>query len=206
LAAAFAARAPEVMWVGWPETPAGGLALDGQHLLKTRLGRLDALVIGPGLGREVETLALVRDVVAATSVPLVLDADALQAEIVGVGTAARVLTPHAGEWTRIEEVVGETAVVVRKGPSTRIQRGREAGPTYSSLAGGPVLARGGSGDLLAGLIGGLLAQTPDDPLLAAARGTLWHGMAADALARAHGQTSVMTTQLLDFLGPVLRGL
>jgi H+/gluconate symporter-like permease len=60
--------------------------------------------------------------------------------------------------------------------------------------------------LAAGLIGGLLAQTPDDPLLAAARGTLWHGMAADALARAHGQTSVMMTQLLDFLGPVLRGL
>ena len=206
LAAAFAARAPEVMWVGWPETPAGGLALDGQHLLKTRLGRLDALVIGPGLGREAETLALVRDVVATSSVPLVLDADALQAEIVRVGTAARVLTPHAGEWTRIEEAVGETAVVVRKGPSTCIQRGRGAGPTFYTLAGGPVLARGGSGDLLAGLVGGLLAQTPDDPMLAAARGILWHGMAADALARAHGQTSVMTTQLLDFLGPVLREL
>lgn len=204
LAPAFAARAPEVMWVGWPETPAGGFALEGSHLLQARLTRLDALVIGPGLGREAETLALVRDVVAISSVPLVLDADALQGEIVGAGMAPRVLTPHAGEWTRIEEAVGETAVVVRKGPSTRIQRGRGAGPTYHSLAGGPVLARGGSGDLLAGLIGGLLAQTPDDPLLAAARGTLWHGMAADALARAHGQTSVMTTQVLDFLGPVLR--
>ena len=67
-----------------------------------------------------------------------------------------------------------------------------------------MLARGGSGDLLAGLIGGLLAQTPKEPLLAAARGVVWHGLAADALARAHGHTAVQVTQLLDFLGPALR--
>lgn len=204
LAAAFAARAPEVMWVGWPETPAGGLALEGNHLLQGRRARLDALVIGPGLGREAETLALVRDIVVTSSVPVVLDADALQADIVGAGLAARVLTPHAGEWVRVAGSVPDRAVVVLKGPVTRIQGGGTGGPVYFSLAGGPVLARGGSGDLLAGLIGGLLAQTPADPMLAAARGTLWHGLAADALARAHGQTSVMTTQVLDYLGPVLR--
>ncbi len=205
LAAAFAARAPEVMWVGWPETPAGGLALEGSHLLQARLARLESLVIGPGLGREAETLALVRDVAAMSTVPLVLDADALQADIVGAGDAARVLTPHAGEWARIAGSVRADAVVVRKGPLTRIEGGSETGPTsYYSLAGGPVLARGGSGDLLAGLIGGLLAQTPGEPLLAAARGTLWHGLAADALARAHGQTAVMTTQMLDFLPVALR--
>jgi NAD(P)H-hydrate epimerase len=204
LAAAFAARAPEVMWVGWPETPAGGLALEGNHLLQGRRARLDALVIGPGLGREAETLALVRDIVATSSVPVVLDADALQADIVGAGLAARVLTPHAGEWARVAGSVPDRAVVVLKGPVTRIQGGGTGGPVYFSFAGGPVLARGGSGDLLAGLIGGLLAQTPADPMLAAARGTLWHGLAADALARAHGQTSVMTTQVLDYLGPVLR--
>jgi NAD(P)H-hydrate epimerase len=67
-----------------------------------------------------------------------------------------------------------------------------------------VLARGGSGDLLAGLVGGLLAQTPDKPLLAATRGAVWHGMAADLLARTHGQTPVCVTQLLDFLPKALR--
>jgi NAD(P)H-hydrate epimerase len=134
----------------------------------------------------------------------VLDADALQVDIVGAGLAARVLTPHAGEWVRVAGSVPESAVVVFKGPVTRIQGGGTGGPVYFSLAGGPVLARGGSGDLLAGLIGGLLAQAPADPMLAAARGTLWHGLAADALARAHGQTSVMTTQVLDYLAPVLR--
>ena len=201
LVAAFAARAPEAMWVGWPETPEGGLALEGQHLLASRVARATALVIGPGLGREAETLALVRDVVATAPVPLVIDADALQADIVGAGRAARVLTPHAGEWARIAGAAPAAAVVVRKGPVTRVSGGAEV---YHSFFGGPVLARGGSGDVLAGLIGGLLAQAPGDPLLAAARGVVWHGLAADALARAHGQTAVQTTQVLDFLGAVLR--
>ncbi|MCX6951477.1 MAG: NAD(P)H-hydrate dehydratase, partial [Verrucomicrobia bacterium] len=94
LVASFAARAPEAMWVGWPETPTGGLALEGQHLLTERMERARALMIGPGIGREPETLELVRDIAATATVPLVLDADALQPEIVSVGKGPRVLTPH----------------------------------------------------------------------------------------------------------------
>ncbi|MSU69524.1 MAG: NAD(P)H-hydrate dehydratase [Opitutaceae bacterium] len=208
LAPAFAARAPEAMWVGWPETPGGGLALEGRHLLQARLPRATALVIGPGLDREAETLALMLDLVKTSPVPLVLDADALQPDIVRAGTAPRVLTPHLGEFQRIlagddfhELPVTRDAVVVLKGRLTGITHRRTG---YYSLFGGPVLARGGSGDLLAGLIGGLLAQAPADPLLAASRGAVWHGLAADALARAHGQVAVQTTQLLDFLPSALR--
>lgn len=208
LVPAFAARVPEAMWVAWPETPQGGLALEGQHLMETRLKRANALVIGPGLGREPETLALVRDLVTNAAIPLVLDADALQPEIVRAGIAPRVLTPHAGEWARIgggvelRDLVRENvATMVAKGPVTRVCGGAEV---YHSFFGGPVLARGGSGDILAGLIGGLLAQAPDDPLLAAARGVVWHGLAADALARAHGQVAVQTTQVLDYLSVALR--
>jgi hydroxyethylthiazole kinase-like uncharacterized protein yjeF len=214
LVPAFAARAPEAMWVGWPETPAGNLALEGEHLLREKIDRATALVIGPGLGREPETLALTRSLVASSPVPLVIDADALQPEIVGAGQAPRVLTPHAGEWARIAEAKTSDATVVRKGSPTRIEsraglrpapEGRsQTCPTYHSFFGGPVLARGGSGDLLAGLIGGLLAQTPREPLLATARGVVWHGLAADHLARAHGQTAVSVTQLLDFLPAALR--
>jgi len=210
LAPAFAARAPEAMWVGWPETPDGGLALEGRRLLQARLARADALVMGPGLGREAETLALVTDLVKTVRVPVLLDADALQPEIVRAAKAPLVLTPHAGEFARIAGKLAlraycrkARATVVLKGPVTQVSDGITV---YHSLAGGPVLARGGSGDLLAGLVGGLLAQTPQEPLLAASRGALWHGRAADLLARAHGQTAVQTTQLLDFFPAALREL
>ena len=201
LVASFAARAPEAMWVGWPETPEGGLALEGTHLLRAKIARATALLIGPGLGREPETLALVKDIVAQSAVPLVIDADALQVDIVGAGAAPRILTPHAGEWARIKGSIPREAVTVRKGPFTSIPC---EGATYHSFFGGPVLARGGSGDVLAGLTGGLLAQTPADLRLAACRGVVWHGLAADALARAHGPVSVRTTELIDFLLGVLR--
>jgi len=245
LAPAFAARAPEAMWIGWPETAEGGLALAGHYLMRERLGRATALAIGPGLGREPETLALVRDIVANALVPVVLDADALQPDIVRAGSTPRVLTPHAGEFARIaagaslRKFCGETgATVVLKGSVTRIGT---AETVYHSFFGGPVLARGGSGDLLAGLIGGLLAQASavaerrpvpscraaspavslsnrpnpagsgagkaafgDAALQAAARGVVWHGRAADALARSRGQVAVQTTQVLDCLSEVLR--
>jgi hydroxyethylthiazole kinase-like uncharacterized protein yjeF len=201
LVPAFAARAPEAMWVGWPETPAGGLALEGSHLLRERLGRATALAIGPGLAREPETLALAKEIVATSTVPLVIDADALQPDIVSAGNAPRILTPHAGEWKRITQAVPADAVVIRKGPLTRITH-RAA--TYFSPYGGPALSRGGSGDLLTGLAGGLLAQPPGDPLAAACRAATWYGRAADELARTHGATAVSVTQLLDFLPAVLR--
>lgn len=208
LAPAYAARAPEAMWVGWPETPSGGLALEGAHLLRERIERANALVIGPGLAREPETLALVKDIVSTTTLPRVLDADALQPDIVAAGSGPRVLTPHAGEFHRImrdregDLVPTPETVVVLKGRLTMISTFDRV--TYVSPFGGPVLARGGSGDLLAGMVGAQVAQTPDDPLLAAARGVVWHGLAADHLARAKGQVAVETTQLLDFLPIALR--
>lgn len=207
LAPAYAARLPEAMWVGWPETPEGGLALDGIYLLRELAPRFTALLMGPGLAREPETLALVQDVMKGSAVPVVLDADALQPDIVRAGRAPRVLTPHAGEFARIaggqelrQFAAATGSVVVLKGPTTQIGGGR----VYHSFFGGPVLARGGSGDLLAGLIGSQLALTPAEPVAAAARGVVWHGLAADLLAQSQGAVAVQTTQLLDFLSAALR--
>lgn len=201
LVPAFAARLPEAMWLGLPETPEGGLALEGFGLVREAFGRATAVLMGPGLGRERETLALAVEIAKGSPRPLVIDADALQPEIVAAGGAARVLTPHAGEFARIEAAIPAGAVTVRKGPITRIEAG---GAVYHSFFGGPVLARGGSGDLLAGLIGGLVAQGPEDVLRAAAQGVVWHGRAADLLAQSRGAQAVRTTELLDFLGSALR--
>jgi len=209
LAPAFAARAPEAMWVGLPETPSGSLAHKGLALVRARLPRATAFALGSGLGTEAETRALVEEIAGLARMPLLLDADALQPSVLAATSGKRVvLTPHAGEFARINHGAELRAfckktgmVVALKGPTTRI--GDAQGVVYHSFFGGPVLARGGSGDLLAGLIGGLLAQTPAEPLLAAARGVAWHGRAADTLARERGQVAVQTTQLLDFLPVVL---
>jgi NAD(P)H-hydrate epimerase len=214
LVPAYAAQAPEAMWVGCPVAPNGGLALESLHLVRERMDRATAWVIGPGLGREPETHALVAALLKVVEQPVLLDADALQSDLVRGSKTRLVLTPHAGEFARIadkrtvEEFVAETkAVVVLKGAMTRVvawdDDTREA-ISYYSGHGGPVLARGGSGDLLAGMIGAQLAQKRNSPEAAAAIGTLWHGLAADCLAQAHGQVAVTTTQLLDFLGPALR--
>ncbi|HEY1109895.1 MAG TPA: NAD(P)H-hydrate dehydratase, partial [Opitutaceae bacterium] len=154
-----------------------------------------------------ETLALAESIVGSSEIPLVIDADALQPAIVRAGKAPRVLTPHAGEYARIagdaelrafaREIHG---AVVLKGSGTRIASGDAV---YRSFFGGPVLSRGGSGDLLAGLVGGLLAREKD-LTLAAAQGVAWHGLAADALARARGEVAVTTTELLDYLHAALR--
>ena len=129
-------------------------------------------------------------------------------EIVRAARTPLVVTPHAGEFARLagktelRDYAAETgATVVLKGPVTRIASGQTV---YHNFFGGPVLARGGSGDLLAGLIGSQLAQTPADLLGAACRGVAWHGCAADALARSQGATAVRTTQVLDYLSTALR--
>jgi NAD(P)H-hydrate epimerase len=205
----YAARLPEVMWMGWPETSSGGLEASGLSQLLDQLPKASAVAIGPGLGAGPETMAAVQEIVRAATCPILLDADALRPEVVAVAKGKRfICTPHAGEFKRIASGADlrdfcrtTGAVVVRKGSPTRVSDGRVV---YHDFFGGPVLARGGSGDLLAGMTGGVLAQNPDDVLLSACRGVVWHGLAADLLARDRGQVAVQTTQLLDYLTPALR--
>jgi ADP-dependent NAD(P)H-hydrate dehydratase / NAD(P)H-hydrate epimerase len=208
LVPAYAAQLPEAMWVGCPETEAGGIALEGLHLVRERAKRATALVIGPGMAREPETLAFIKEVLKEIDLPAVIDADALQPDIVTKGAKPRIVTPHAGEFKRLageksaEDYARETGVItVLKGVPTRITDGHTS---YLSIAGGPVLARGGSGDMLSGMTGTLLAQDPENPLGAAATAVFWHGSAAEAWARTCGETAVRSTQLLDFLPNVIR--
>jgi ADP-dependent NAD(P)H-hydrate dehydratase / NAD(P)H-hydrate epimerase len=205
----YAATHPEVMWVGCPLNSAGGLALSCLPLLRERLKKADAMLVGPGLGADPETIELVRRIASEVKVPILLDADALRPEVIReLKRKAFVCTPHAGEFKRIapalysgKRFVNSRGVLVLKGPLTHVTDGKII---YYSPFGGPVLARGGSGDMLAGLIGGLLAQKPDDPLLAACRGLVWHGVTADLLARTQGQVAVENSQLLEQLGPALQ--
>ena len=220
IAAQFAAAAPEAMWVPWPETPDGGLSLEGQYLIQEYIPRASALAVGPGLGKERETQAMLQVVLKKVECPSVLDADALLPEVVSSLHCPTVITPHLGEMARLTglkavEIDHATArehatlfgrsrdfdyAVLLKGPITHVTNGSQV---LTSTYGSPVLARGGSGDLLTGLVGGLLAQG-HAPMDAACLAAVWHGQAAEHLARNRGTTAATATQLLNYLHEPLR--
>lgn len=186
-----------------------------------------AVVIGPGLGQSASAIALVHEVLAA-GVPAVLDADALNvlaSEPAAIAGAAGpiVLTPHPGEASRLlgktaaeieadriaaaRELATRTrAVIVLKGARTLVCDGA-GGDALCSInpTGGPALATGGSGDVLAGAIGALLAQglAAGD---AARAGVYVHGAAGDALARRHGDRGAVSSDLPDAIAEAIRSL
>jgi NAD(P)H-hydrate epimerase len=210
------------MWIPWPETPDGTLALEGEHLLRERLPRATALLCGSGMGDAAETRALLQSVVARAPCPLVLDADALRSEMLDAAAASRdaeaavpsplVLLPHAGEFARIagaasvplrEACARWQAHIALKGAPTHVADG--TGREVAVCTGGPVLARGGSGDLLAGITGALFARRlHDDALQTLAAAVAWHGAAADWVASRRGAETTATTTLLDGLAAALR--
>lgn len=213
----LATSMPEAMWRQWPETPEGGLALEGLWQARAVAEKADALLLGPGMGTGEETQALLCEIGRVWDKPALLDADALRPAVVDAflqaGNDRLILTPHDGEFWRLsgQEDCSDAAALayarekgiclVKKGSATRVSDGRKL---WVNTTGNGVLARGGSGDLLAGLTAGLLAACPDEAAEAACRGVYWHGKAADLLARACGQTAVHTLEVLDFLSPALQ--
>lgn len=222
VAASLFAQMPESMWIPWPETENGTLDPEAIQLLLERIDRATAVLIGPGMGKCESTERLVIEIIKQSKLPLVLDADALCRETIRSvvrgrkpGSGPIILTPHTGEFMRIAKLTREDVcnkalrafckefkvTTVLKGPLTRICHG--ATVAYS-VHGGPVLSRGGSGDILAGLIGGMIAQQPLDTSTAIECAVMLHGLAAERLAQKKGQICVHTTQLLDYLSDVLR--
>jgi ADP-dependent NAD(P)H-hydrate dehydratase / NAD(P)H-hydrate epimerase len=179
----------------WPDTNDVGATVDA--LLETTR-HAGAVVIGPGLGRDERTQEIVRRYLAASTRPLVVDADALFAlaghtEIIKDKKA--VLTPHAGEFARLLGERADTAITNRmkaadefassldaalllKGPRSIVAT-KEA--SYVNLTGNALLATAGSGDVLAGMTGAMLAAGCSSRQ-AAAIAAFWHGTAADFLA------------------------
>jgi len=203
------------MTAGLRSTLAGTLAWPAAREVLARAAGSHAVAIGPGLSTNEETVACVRRLVAELPLPAVVDADALNAlAIAGVprGRAKRVWTPHPGEAARllatdIESVQGDReaaarrlwsqlgGVVVLKGASTLVTDGATllVNPT-----GNPGLATGGSGDVLTGMIGALLASGLS-PLAAACAAVYMHGQAADEVRANAGERGVSMRALLAAL-------
>jgi NAD(P)H-hydrate epimerase len=186
----------EATFVPLPETDQGTVAEAALDALSERLGGFDALAVGPGLTRNPETASFVRSLVRACPVPMVVDADALnafagRADELADRQADAVVTPHAGEFARLSGVAarevgqdrvgharklaGETAAVVAlKGNPTLVAA--PGGQVRVNTTGGPELATAGSGDVLTGMTAAMLARGLD-PRDAATAAVYLHGLA-----------------------------
>ena len=182
-----------------------------------RLPRMDAILIGPGLGQSEGTYQVVKAILEAAKCPVVLDADGINVmaahkDILRGRTNPTVLTPHAGEFARLggnpadrvaaaEEMSRELGcILLLKGHHTVITDGAS---TYINPTGNPGMAVGGSGDVLAGIITALLGQGIE-PLKAAACGAWLHGAAGDICADEIGQYGMLPTDMLHVLPRLLK--
>ena len=175
-----------------------------------RLPRMDAVLIGCGLGQSGGTLAVVKAVLEQAKCPVVVDADGINVlkehkDILRGRAYPTILTPHEGEFLRFGGTIGEdrmasaahfskewNCILLLKGHRTCITDG-ETG--YVNETGNPGMAVGGSGDVLAGIIVSLLGQRLQ-PLEAAACGAWLHGAAGDLCAEEIGQYGMLPTDML----------
>jgi NAD(P)H-hydrate epimerase len=207
---------PEAMWRGLSTGRDGVAGPANLKEVRSLLADKDALLIGSGMGEK--AVKLIGAIAATATTALVLDADGLRPSVVAAsrGAKVRVLLPHAGEFKRLSGRDASVAaarayahktksIVVLKGPLTCVTDGLRV---IHIPFGGPVLARGGSGDLLAGLVASVLARRHElglPALDAVVLATTWHARAADWLRETQGEEAVRTTDLLAGLSPVLRG-
>jgi len=212
---------PELMTEPLKETEAGSIS--SSNLQSVFMDRLiehkTVLAIGPGLSRNPDTAEFVRRTLKRYKTPIVLDADGLNAfesrgdELTG-NMGAVVITPHPGEMARltgqtiaeIQEYRSEVArifardhglIVVLKGHRTLIAS--PSGEVWVNPTGNPGMATGGTGDVLTGMIAGLIAQHPKKPLLACALGVYLHGLAGDIAAKQLGEEPLVASDLIRAL-------
>ena len=213
----FELKLTEVMSRGFAGAD-GRLASGSADAILEAAARAAAVVLGPGLGRDEDSLALARDVAAGVSAPLLIDADGLNAhaerlELIAEREAPTVLTPHAGELGRLlgrdSGQVGEHrlacareaadrsgAIVVLKGDDTLVAAGERLAV---SAGGSPGLATAGTGDVLSGTIGALLARGME-PFVAACAGVHAHQRAGRISAERVGSIeSVVATDVISAL-------
>jgi NAD(P)H-hydrate epimerase len=215
----------EVMLTPLEETAEGTVALASIDTINERIEWADVVVIGPGLSRNVETRKLVLRLVPTILRPLVIDADGLNCVAEDISVLRRrkhktILTPHVGELSRLIRRHGEeielnrvpvaaeaadvlNSIVVLKGSPT--VTGTPSGPTYLNSTGNPGMATAGSGDVLTGIIAGLLGQgmTAES---AAYAGAFIHGLAGDISAQKVGERSLMALDILNRIPEAIKSL
>lgn len=215
--APFCIAVPEAVTVPVATDASGAPELSDQQLSEL-LGSCDSVLVGCGLGRSETAKRLVRSLAEQVRVPIIIDADGINAvcsdiSIIKKINAPVILTPHPGEMARLcntsvsdieSDRVGYArrfaaqngCILVLKGANTVIAS--PDGRGFFNTTGNPGMATGGSGDVLAGMIAGLLAQG-EEPLKAACDAVWLHGNAGDLAAQKRGQRAMLPSDIIDEL-------
>ena len=217
---------PEIMTEPLDETASGTLSQTA--LTKGRLDQLahgkTVLAVGPGISREPETAELVRAILDKYRIPTVLDADGLNAfegmaENLSGQNRPLVITPHPGEMARLTgrsipeiqknriEIAREFAkehrlIVVLKGHRSLVAE--PGGTVWVNTTGNPGMATGGTGDILTGMVAGLMAQSVERIPESVIAAVYLHGMAGDVARETMGEASLVATDLMRALPEAIR--
>ena len=215
---------PELMTESLPETDAGTIARAAESEVEALAKGKTVIALGPGISRHEETSELVRTLVAKQSIPIVLDADGLNAfegrtqELSGKGRVL-VITPHPGEMARLTDLSTANVqkgrldiarkfarehelIVVLKGNHTLIVG--PDGEAWVNTTGNPGMSTGGTGDILTGMVAAMIAQHPDNAFAAVLAAVHLHGLAGDVLRETIGEHSLVATDLLQGLPEAFR--
>jgi hydroxyethylthiazole kinase-like uncharacterized protein yjeF len=210
---------PELMTEPLVETKEGTIATDARNRVVELAEGKRAVAIGPGISRDPQTAELIQSLVAVLQVPVVLDADGLNAcegrsdELSGKGRTL-VITPHPGEMARLvrctvadvqKDRLGvarkfareHELIVVLKGHRTLVVR--PDGEAWVNTTGNPGMATGGTGDILTGMVAGMIAQNPEQAFFAVLAAVHLHGLAGDVMREKVGEHSLVATDLLQGL-------
>ncbi|MFZ0298285.1 MAG: NAD(P)H-hydrate dehydratase [Candidatus Sulfotelmatobacter sp.] len=215
---------PELMTEPLPETDAGAISTRAQDRIEELSQGMTVLAIGPGISRDSQTAELVRALVAKLQLPMVVDADGLNAfqgrtaKLNGEGRTL-VITPHPGEMARLagctipdvqKDRLGTARkfarehelIVVLKGHRTLVVR--PDGEGWVNTTGNAGMATAGTGDILTGMVAGMIAQHSKDAFAAVLAAVHLHGLAGDVMRERMGEHSLVATDLLQGLPEAFR--
>ena len=218
--------AAELMTEPLQETSSGSIACaaaESDRLINL-MKPMTVVAIGPGIGRHPETVQFVHEAVHQTQVPLLLDADGLnafehQTHLLDGRKRPLVLTPHPGEMSRLAGIPIKAVqadrinvarnfardhhlILVLKGDRTVVAL--PDGSVWINPTGNPGMATGGTGDILTGMTAGIIAQMPNDYARAAIAAVYLHGLAGDVAEERMGEHSLTATDLLPALADAFR--
>ena len=219
-----AAYRPELMTEPLSETDAGSIAIEALEKFKRLSENKTVLAVGPGISRHPSTAEFVRGVVRGSKIPIVLDADGLNAfegaaDQLNGHDRTLVLTPHPGEMARLTGMSipaiqrdrvnvarsfahDHDLILVLKGDRTIVAN--PEGEAWVNTTGNPGMATGGTGDILTGIIAGMLAQNRKHAFLAVLAAVYLHGLAGDVAEVSTGEQSLVATDLITALPEAFR--